>query len=44
VGWLDPSTVIGIRGGANLSYVALNAPATIKDMGFKGTFVGTVRT
>src|SRR5207247_1785727 len=40
---LDPTTVIGIRSGANLSCVAPNAPATIKGMGFKGTFVGALR-
>jgi len=42
VGWLDSTTVIGIHDGGNLSYIALNAPATIIDMGFKGTFVGAV--
>ena len=43
VGWLDPTTVIGTHGGVNLSYVALSAPSTLVDMGFKGRFVGIVR-
>jgi len=44
VGWLDSTTVIGIHGARNLSYVALNAPTMIGDMGFTGKFVGTVRS
>ena len=44
VGWLDSTTVIGTNDAGNLSFVALNVPGTTVDMGFKGQFVGTVRT
>ena len=43
-GWLDSGTVIGTNGVGNLSYVALNSPFTIVDIGFKGQFLGTVHT
>jgi hypothetical protein len=44
VGWLDSATLIGTNDAGNLSFVALNGPGTNVDMGFKGQFVGTVRT
>ena len=44
VGWLDSATVIGTNDAGNLSFVALNAPGTTVDMGFKGLFLATVRT
>ena len=47
-GWLDSATVIGTgignTGRGNLSFVALGAPGTSVDMGFKGVFVGTVQS
>jgi hypothetical protein len=46
-GWLDSTTVVGGNargGGGNLTYVALSAPGTMVDMGFKGQFIGTVHT
>ncbi|HSS62253.1 MAG TPA: hypothetical protein VLK30_12445 [Candidatus Limnocylindrales bacterium] len=43
-GWLDASTVIGAGPNGDLGYVALNAPATLVDVGFPGSFVGTVST
>jgi hypothetical protein len=44
VGWLDSATVIGTNDASNLSFAALNAPNAIVDMGFKGQFLGTVRS
>jgi hypothetical protein len=50
VGWLDSTTVIGVNyvvGNANmynLSFVGLSAPGTMVDIGFKGQFVGVIRT
>jgi hypothetical protein len=43
-GWLDSATVIGINGAGNLTFLSLSAPGTLVDLGFKGQFVGTVRT
>jgi hypothetical protein len=44
VGWVDSATVIGTNDAGNLSFAAVNAPGAIVDMGFKGQFLGTVRT
>jgi len=44
LGWLDSTTVIGTNDAGNLSFVALNVPGTTVDLGFKGQFVGTLRT
>ncbi len=41
-GWLDASTVIGTGPNGDLSYLSLNAPATLFDIGFSGLFVGTL--
>jgi hypothetical protein len=47
-GWLDNHTVIGAvipRGSGdegNLSWVSLDDPSTVHDLGFKGDFVGTL--
>jgi hypothetical protein len=43
-GWLDSKTLISGDVSKNLSYVNLGAPATVVDIGFKGVFVGTVRS
>ena len=43
VGWLDSATVIGTNDAGNLSFVALNAPGTTVDIGFKGKFIGPVQ-
>jgi hypothetical protein len=42
--WLDSATVIGGGYVSNLNYVNLRSPATMVDIGFKGMFIGTVRT
>ena len=47
-GWLDDHNVIGAvtpQGGGdeeNLSWVSLDDPSTVHDLGFKGDFVGTL--
>jgi hypothetical protein len=44
-GWLDSATVIGINYTLDhLCLVSLSAPGAMVDVGFKGRFVGTVRT
>ncbi len=47
-GWLDSNTVIGAvtppggGGEGNLSWVSLDDPSTVHDLGFKGDFVATL--
>jgi hypothetical protein len=41
-GWLDAATVIGEGPNGNLSYVSLDSPATLVDLGFHGLFIATV--
>lgn len=41
-GWLDASAVIGEGPNGNLSYVSLDSPATLVDLGFHGLFIATV--
>jgi hypothetical protein len=44
-GWLDSSTAIGYDNiGLNLGYASLKSPTTFIDLGFQGSFVGTVQT
>ncbi len=43
LGWLDDTTVIGGGYDRDLTYVRLDAPGTVVDIGFKGLFVGTVQ-
>ena len=39
-GWLDARTVVGRTSGGNLSYIRLDSPSLVHDLGFKGDFVG----
>jgi hypothetical protein len=41
-GWLDSQTVVGRQVDGNLSYIRLDSPKTLHDLGFKGDFVGTL--
>ena len=41
-GWLDSRTVIGRQPDGNLSYIRLESPQTVHDLGFRGDFVGTL--
>jgi len=41
-GWLDSRTVVGRQPAGNLSYIRLDGPQTVHDLGFKGDFVGTL--
>jgi len=41
-GWLDSRTVVGRQPDGNLSYIRLDSPATMHDLGFRGDFVGTL--
>lgn len=42
-GFLDNNTVIGRSGGdGNLSWVSLDDPTTVHDLGFKGDFISTL--
>jgi hypothetical protein len=43
-GWLGSSAVITNLSSGNLAYAALQSPLTVTDLGFKGSFVGTVQT
>ncbi|HKW71358.1 MAG TPA: hypothetical protein VJQ08_00875 [Candidatus Dormibacteraeota bacterium] len=43
-GWLDGTTLISGDFTKNLSYMNLGAPANVVDLGFKGAFIGTVRS
>lgn len=41
-GWLDSRTVVGRQPDGNLSYIRLDSLQTVRDLGFKGDFVGTL--
>jgi hypothetical protein len=41
-GWLDSRTVVGRQLDGNLSFIRLDSPKTVHDLGFRGDFVGTV--
>jgi hypothetical protein len=41
-GWLDSRTVVGRQPDGNLSYIRLDSPQTVHDLGFMGDFVGTL--
>ena len=41
-GWLDSRTVVGRQPDRNLSYIRLDSLQTVRDLGFKGDFVGTL--
>ena len=41
-GWIDSQTVVGRQGDGNLSYIRLDAPGVLHDLGFKGDFVGVL--
>ena len=41
-GWLDSRTVLGRQLDGNLSYIRLDSPKTVHDLGFRGDFVGTL--
>ena len=43
-GWLGSSAVITNLSNGNLAYATLQSPLTVTDLGFKGSFVGTVQT
>ena len=43
-GWLDGTTLISGDLTKNLSYMVLGVPASVVDLGFKGAFIGTVRS
>ncbi|TAN32871.1 hypothetical protein EPN29_07595 [bacterium] len=43
-GWLDGQDVIGFGDSVDLSYVSLNSPAHVIDLGFNGDFLGTMQT
>jgi len=39
-GWLDGQTVVGRQSGGDLSYIRLESPTVVHDLGFTGDFVG----
>jgi hypothetical protein len=41
-GWLDSRTVVGRQPDGNLSYIRLDSLQTVRDLGVKGDFVGTL--
>lgn len=43
-GWVDGSTLISGDLNKNLSYLSLAAPSRVVDLGFKGTFIGTLQS
>ena len=43
VGWLNNQTLIGTQTNQNFAYIDLSSPGAALDIGFKGSFVGTVQ-
>ena len=43
VGWLNNQTMMGTLTNQNFAYISLGSPGSAVDIGFKGSFVGTVQ-